>query len=235
MEIIYEHLKEGVLHHAYLIEGQRAAAMDFVHSALDRAGIMSAGNPDVVIKEYSNFSIEASRELKEEHSQKSFGGGKRFFIISADGMLYDAQNSLLKIFEDPSGDSHFFIILPEIDSLLPTLRSRFFVVRGKSDMAEAEAEGERFLKMPAQARLDEIAEIIKKAEDAEDPGISKNYAFKILDGVEAAMFTHTRNKAKTEEQTFRFKEIYKARKYLFSSGASVKMLLEHLAVILPTK
>ena len=40
----------------------------------------------------------------------------------------DAEHALLKIFEEPKKNTHFFLIVPDKNALLPTLVSRFYFI-----------------------------------------------------------------------------------------------------------
>lgn len=85
-----------------------------------------------------NFKIEhaklvtAEAYISEEHT--------KYIIIAAKEFTDVAQNSLLKILEEPPRNIEFIIISPTKSNLLPTVRSRLPIVTSKTDMHLAELE-----------------------------------------------------------------------------------------------
>ena len=71
--------------------------------------------------------MDQARKIGLDSGRKSFAGGRKFFLIETNIVGEEAQNALLKIFEEPTEDTHFFVIMPQ-DILLPTLRSRMQMV-----------------------------------------------------------------------------------------------------------
>jgi DNA polymerase III delta prime subunit len=199
------------LHHAYLIEGSENKVRE-IFALLESWGFVAQANPDLFYKTYETFGIDEARELKQIQSEKSLGG-KRFFVITTQNMTTEAMQALLKVFEEPTPGNHFFIVLPDADAVLPTLLSRFFVIRGTKEASILEAE--KFLSLSPKGRLD----FIKKF--AKDHG--REDATKLVAGLEAVM---KKNNRPTEE----FSGLFAARRDLSSRGASVKMILEHLAL-----
>ncbi len=71
------------------------------------------------------IGIEKIRELRHEASLSLGAGGKRFFLIDeAERMSVAAQNSLLKVLEEPPQDSIFILVSGEEKRILPTIASR---------------------------------------------------------------------------------------------------------------
>src|SRR3989304_2582261 len=120
-------LDQENLHHAYLIEGGLDKAEE-IFANLSSFGIKTKGNPDLFYQTYETFGIDDARELKVIQSEKSFTG-RRFFILVIDNLTLEAMQALLKVFEEPTPGNHFFIILPAVDTVLPTLQSRFFLLK----------------------------------------------------------------------------------------------------------
>ena len=88
---------------------------------LESLGIKTSGNPDFCHMSFDSFKIDDARDLKSVEYEKGFGVGKKIFLISANNILLEAQNTLLKIFEEPIKNTHFFIITPNTDVLLKLL------------------------------------------------------------------------------------------------------------------
>lgn len=90
-------------------------------------------HPDVLIIEPNdkgNIKIEFVREAIQRAGYKPFEGRRRVTIIeSADGLDSAAQNSLLKMLEEPPASSVFILVTSLPDTLLPTVRSRCPLLR----------------------------------------------------------------------------------------------------------
>ena len=204
-------LDQENLHHAYLVEGGLDKAEE-IFANLSSFGIKTKGNPDLFYQTYETFGIDDARELKVIQSEKSFTG-RRFFILVIDNLTLEAMQALLKVFEEPTPGNHFFIILPAVDTVLPTLQSRFFVIRGKQKALLAEAE--KFLEFDKKKRLDFIKTFTKEAD--------RQKAIELVAGLESAM----KNK---KLPISAYEELWASKSFLKNRGASVKMILEHLAL-----
>ncbi len=55
----------------------------------------------------------------------------KYLILGSTSFTKEAQNSLLKLFEEPPRNIEFIIISPTKSNLLPTVRSRLGVVKGR--------------------------------------------------------------------------------------------------------
>src|SRR3989344_3817969 len=220
------YLRDKFLHHAYLIEGQYQSTLAGLKEFFkDTLKIESVGNPDVIVQEIETLTIDDARVLKEMASRKSFSGGKKIFVVGAQFFTREAQNSLLKLFEEPAQDVHFFIITRSGDALLPTLLSRLSrIATTETPNKEMEVLAEKLLKLtPAERLRDEtIKHIVEEKE--------KTRAIALLD--EFVRIIHKKNKITTENAKI-FKEITKQKDYLNDRAPSVKLILEYILLILP--
>src|SRR3989344_7787287 len=123
--MIKEHLNKNNSHHAYLIEGSRDEIVPEICEFLESTGMKISGNPDFYHIALDSFKIDDARNLKSLVNEKSVTPGTKAFIISANQLLLEAQNTLLKMFEEPTPDTVFFLIVPDADALLKTLVSRY--------------------------------------------------------------------------------------------------------------
>ena len=216
-------------HHAYFIH----AFKDSVHHLKDflkeKFNINHLQNPDFYHEKFETLGIDDSRKIKESHLSKSFTqDGKRIFVIEASNMTHEAQNSLLKIFEEPHEDSHFFLVMPSAQILLPTLRSRLLILNyGESDEqqdTEVKKEIESFLKL---SKKDKIAFVDDLAKDISDEKKNKSDAQEFLAGLELVIY-----KKYGLEKADALKAILKARDYLNDRSPSIKQLLEYVVLSL---
>ncbi len=225
--MISQHLDKNNLHHAYLIEGSLDSVMpelsDFVK-----------GMEIIQIKQDS-FKIEDARNLKSFANEKGVSG-KKVFIVSANNFLLEAQNTLLKVFEEPIADAHFFLIVPEASALLPTFISRFYFISTRQDLVQDLSEAEKFLAMPLRNRLEYIKELVAKSEGDEDENevidlnSTRAKSLKFLNNLESVLDAKM---SKTLLDTSYFHHIFKVREFLRMPGSSAKTLMESVALVVP--
>ncbi len=228
-------------HHAYCLIGT-TETRDHLISLLEKEhSITTQGNPDFFIRNFETFTIDDSREIKSLHSsrpvldpdKKDPGAGKKFFVLTMNGVTIEAQNSLLKLLEEPAEYAHFFLIIPSAHLLLPTVKSRMLQVEiedgsetsNKSGIKNSELvkDAQTFLKASQTKRL----EIIKKlTDDISKDKKTKQDAIDFLDAVQEVVYKE-KGVAKGKSH---LEAIELSRNYLNDRAPSVKMLLEYVAL-----
>src|SRR3569832_820306 len=114
------------MHHAYLYEGSLSQLEALGVSAkklFGFSGKTEAGSPDIHTYAYEKLNIEDARDLAAEAAFKSVSG-RALYILSAGSISFDAQQALLKLFEEPQEGSVFVLLTPP-GIVMPTHRSRF--------------------------------------------------------------------------------------------------------------
>ncbi len=229
MEALQEsYKKDKFLHHAYLIGGDRAFVLPVLRRFLEKdLGIKTQGNPDVVMQEFETFTIDDARNLKELASRKAFGGGKKIFIVASNFFTREAQNSLLKLFEEPTPDTHFFIITSNSETILPTLRSRLMktALEGEREDSDLANYAKEFLKLSSYARLE--ASYIKTMIEDKD----KQKALIFLDYLTKALRERVGGDIASYAEVFN--QMISSRNYIRDRSASVKLILEHISLVIP--
>ncbi len=209
------------LHHAYLFVTHEVDELvtelkNFLEKEL---GIKTAGNPDVSHQQFKTLSIEQARNLVEAQARKTVSSPekeqRKIFIIETDFITEEAQNALLKAFEEPTAGTHFFIISPQ-DTLLPTLRSRMHVVVHNS----ADKKSASILNLNLADRMAKVKEITDAISDEEK---TKQDAIALLNQIETELY-----KKGTEKSAPSLKICEDARQALYDRGAPVKMILENV-------
>ncbi len=185
-------------HHAYFLTGDTQQALDFLDKNLD---VEKQANPDYIFQKLETLSIDDSRNLKLIHSKKPFGE-KRIVIVQTESLPIESQNALLKLFEEPEPNNHFFIII-EKPQLLPTLKSRVQFVHFEKENDEVG----KFLKLGKKERLDYVKEL------------SKTEGYSLAHGI---------GQVKKDKKTL--EAVVKVKKYINDRGSSTKQLLEYLAI-----
>ena len=127
---MFENINKENLHHAYLLEGEGSVIVPELLKFMEKElKLVIRGNPDIWLGKFQTMSIDDARMIKETQSTKPISGDRRIFIIELNAVTHEAQNALLKVFEEPAQGTHFFIISPSSDIFLPTLRSLLLSVR----------------------------------------------------------------------------------------------------------
>src|SRR3990167_1696602 len=232
---ILDNLDKNNLHHAYLIEGAEEEIVPEIFKFMEILGIKISANPDFCHISVDSFKIEDARNLKSVEHEKSFSTGKKIFLISANNFLLEAQNTLLKIFEEPIENTHFFIIIPDINILLKTLVSRFYLIRTKTELGNELKEAEKFITMPTRNRIDFIKELLAEAEEDEENLVietssARSKALKFLNALETIL--QSKFLKNYSDFTF-FKHFFKVREFLNQPCSSAKSLMESVALITP--
>ena len=230
-------MSDSLTHHCYCIAGQPEYVIPRILSWLEeKVGYQATGNPDFRLAHYDVMGIDEARALKEAAERKAVSGGENVLIISARGITKDAQNALLKVFEEPLADTHFFLVVPTLEILLPTVRSRIHVEPG---LAEKEKNGTSslaiaFLSDSIPKRLKTVQGLLKKAEE----DASKRTLVAFLDELERGVAEARELKPNTredKESALALSEILEVKRYSRDRAPSFKLLLEHLALVLPER
>lgn len=198
---------------------------------LNSIGIEINNNPNVLLENYESFTIDNVRTLNEHHNQKSTNDGKKIFIIEALTINHEAHNALLKMFEEPTENTHFFFLIPRIDTLPDTLKSRAHLIyENHKENILGKDEATEFISMNKNNRIDYISKMVTKHKSAETSAPLRDDARVLLDATEYVL--RNKNKIIDENLAWKFNELLKAKKYLSTPGASVKMILEHIALVI---
>ena len=140
------------LHHANLLVGTPEEAESYLRSLCDSLDIKLANNPDFFAFRTETFGIDEARELRLLSTRKSITS-RKIFLITPMRLTIEAQNALLKTFEDPSPDTLFFLAVREEGLVVSTLRSRMQAIRIHGNNASMSAEAEKFLSLSIKNRL----------------------------------------------------------------------------------
>ncbi len=227
LEAFLENTDLETLDKTLIVEGDFDVVLEKIKKFLEKSGVACIGNPDVYIENFSTFAVDDAKTLVERSSLKSQTGGKTFSIFSCSAITSEAANKLLKLFEDPGEDKYFIMLVPRISDLLPTLRSRVTALSHTSDSLDPNAQ--EFLRLNPIERISFIAKLLDKYKDDEDTGVERNDMTFLLESIEKIL----KKNFPTEKNIDAFKSIDLYRDYLSLRGSSPKMLLEHLAFILP--
>lgn len=223
-------------HHAQLIEGNSESLQTLLLKIEKELGL-NKNHPDLSIFEFINEKLGIDDATKIRHAilRSPSSAPQNIIVIYAGTLTEVAQNSLLKIFEEPPKNSYIFLITTFIPHLLPTLRSRF--IEFKIDSTDKKAHdhdnsfdnstseslnellnAENFIKSKIEKRL----AIVKDIHSAMDKGsISIGEVWNFVNKIELYFINSSADKKDV---------LMRAQEFMHAPGNSVKMLLEYLAV-----
>ena len=98
--------------------------------------VLSGTHPDVHVLDRgtSPIRIDDVRAFLAEESLRAYEAPmKTYVIVHAQNMNAVCQNALLKTLEEPDGDTRFYLIAEDTQSLLPTILSRCAIQRVDAD------------------------------------------------------------------------------------------------------
>lgn len=194
-------------HHAYYIESQNPAEVSL--------GIATP------VEVFEKFGIDDAKSLISRAQLKQVQG-LNTFVLAISSITSEAQQALLKLFEEPQPGQTFIVIVPH-GVLLPTVRSRMLPYTGEVKEGKSGSEAKKFLGLSYKDRSASITALLK-----DDEGVKEKVRALLL-GLEAELFKKIKDKAAREG----LEDIAKVRSYVNDRSPSLKMLLEHLAVTLP--
>ncbi len=98
---------------------------DNLVSILKRIDDNSFTNLFIIEPEKGNIKKEVVKDIIKESIKTSMEDGPKVFIFNgAESLNVSSSNSLLKFIEEPIDDTYIIFIVDNIESLLPTIRSR---------------------------------------------------------------------------------------------------------------
>lgn len=208
------------MHHAYVAYGSPTRAKELALLLAKQLGIEIAHNPDLHIREYESLGVDEARSLSS-FAGLSGTGGKKLFVVAAQSLTREAQNALLKTLEEPASETYFALLVPR-GALIATVRSRLIEL-ALPERIEVHALAKEFIAAPPAVRSKLIAKVVEDKE--------KHAARELLDGIELLL---SRDMKKASVRSA-LSEVMTMRGFLTGPSPSVKMILEHLVLVVPVQ
>ncbi len=220
-------------HHAYFVAGDNARAVEAALAfAQNELGLETKGNPDVIVLHYSMFPVEEARKIADIASRAALGGKGKCIIIATDRIFHEAQNALLKTFEEPSEGTTLILIVSSEGVLIPTLRSRLLPLPGMRLSDESEIARE-FLATPA-ARSKVVERILDRAKSDKDEEkqAGRREARELVEGLVRAAYAARRKTPSPDLDAF-LSDLDRFIPILHERSAPLKPILEHVLITTP--
>ena len=224
------------LYHSYVVEGEPEETAKALLAFLIDRGEIDHDSPDLLLQKYESLSMDDSYQIKDWHSHRCISQNKKICILAAKFINREAEQTLLKIIEEPLTNTHFFIIIPDASILQPTILSRVQIIKtnlaSSPEQLSLKEAARFFLAYALKDRVEHVALIVKNNKEAVGSGQLRHYAISLVNEIEGLIYLKFKKDKKNSDIQFQLNELAKARDYLSLPGSSVKMILEHLALIL---
>ena len=209
-------------HHCYGFESHGLQVSDF-DEYIDRERFSY-----IFARHYDSFLVGDAREIKSLAVEKT--DKEKLFIISFTHINSEAQNTLLKIIEEPRPQTTFFFIFPQSKKLLPTIRSRMEIISLNRvlNKNERKINVKKFVTLPLNEKFSLIKELNRKPkkDETDFEKMTKSDLQNFLDDLE---IFYAKQKPSTKRNTI-LQLITQSRGYMNASSVSIKMILDNLAV-----
>ena len=202
------------MHHANLLIGAPEEAESYLRSLCENLGVWLPNNPDFFAFKMETFGIDEARELRLLSVRKAVIARKIFLIIPT-RLTLEAQNALLKTFEDPFPDTYFFLAVREEGLVIPTLRSRMQTIRVHRGDASVSGDAEEFFSLSIKERLLFAQRFVDE----------KKNLLVFLDSLLLLL------KSKEKERGL-VKSVYAIRRLTRDSAVAPRLVIEHLSLVL---
>ena len=224
--LIVSDLATGVARALHAAEGMLGALPD---------GKQRAKDTDITVLRYGLFSVDDARALSSIAFRTARTKAGRALIVSAERLFHEAQNALLKLFEEPPEHTLIILVVPSSGTLLPTLRSRLRELprepRRAGHGADAAAE---FLRAGKAEREKMLAKLIERSrsDDADKKQAARAEALRFAEGL--ARVAHEAWRTGADDETRRFlRDLDRFVPILNDRAAPLKPILEHIGLTLP--
>ncbi len=221
------------LYHSYIIEGNPAILSREIIKFLKKRGELEDKSPNLLFQEYESFGIKDGILIKEWHSKLALGDKKKFCVLSTKFINKEAEQSLLKIIEEPSLDTHIFIIVPDSSALLDTILSRVQVVKiSDKEKKNARKTAEAFISLKPKDRLFMIENFIKENTEENNSGKLRYETIKLINELENIYYSKFKTNMSQKKNRIILEELKKNRNFLKQPGSSAKYILQNMALII---
>ena len=225
-------------HHAYYVVAEQEAgvsrALTFARETL---GMDVEGNPDIVILRHGLLSIDDARRLIRHAGQTGVHGSK-LLVITAERIFHEAQNALLKVFEEPPEGTTLILVLPSAGLLLATLRSRLLELPqlhgGPLTPPVIAQEVRTFVSASQSEREKIVAKFLERAKSDKDEEKQavRGEVLRLIEGLTEVAHDIWKRQPDAELTLF-LEEMNRFIPILHERSAPLKLIFEHVLLTMP--
>jgi hypothetical protein len=226
--------------HAYVIEGNAEdvvlLAREFAAQSLS---ITKGNSPDIQVYTFGHFSVEDARRVIDAAAQSAIGDS-RLIVLHATRFFHEAQNALLKVFEEPPEGVVIILGVPTAGILLPTLRSRLTALPGgrSAPLSDPASLAAGFLAMGKQEREKYAAKLVERtrSDKQETKDQARAEAQELMAGLTALAYSRLHETAsdRDRDELRQFAEDLSAFAPIMHERATpLKLIFEHLLLVIP--
>lgn len=227
MELILKELftpAKSPKHHAFLWPGEVATLAPLLRQTLISDWGAPAG--EVLERVFDKMVVDDSREFKTLLGAP-LTGSQRYIIFGFNDITPEAAQALLKVLEEPPAGFIFFIITRELLLLPATIISRVWLVGEAGESSKV-----KFFTLSPAERLAVITKTLDKLDEADES--ARNYALNVLNSVEEELNLKLKKEPANPKWPVAAAILYESRESLRGVRVSVKLILERLALGLPS-
>lgn len=214
-------------HHAYYLVGRGDEGLEAAYAFAHTLGL-SKGDPDIIVLRPALFSVEEARKLSELASRTPSKGDRKIVIALAERIFHEAQNALLKTFEEPVEGTYLVLVVPAEGTLIPTLRSRLLPLPVASVVSSAAAE---FWNGTSAARKKIVDELLEdaKSDKAQEKQAARSAVLAFVEGL--VKLSHERRREPSIHAWL--EDLNRFIPILHERSAPLKLILEHVLLVAP--
>jgi hypothetical protein len=159
-------------------------------------------------------------------------GEEKIMVIAPERIFHEAQNALLKLFEEPPPATTLVLIVPAVGNLLGTLRSRMQPLSESGSVVSTEAQA--FLAASGAEREKVISKLLDRAKSDKDEEkqAARGEALRLAEGLQLSAYASLLEKEHAGVRAFA-SDLDRFMPILHERSAPLKPIFEHLMLTLP--
>lgn len=189
-------------------------------------GIDIESHGDTIVHIVDSLSVDFAREIKGWTEGMPQYRPSKVLILAPTIFPHVSQNTLLKTFEEPSGNTQIVLVVKDSSMLLPTILSRAVVYTIASEQNKYD---ESLLRLAPYERLSHDDAITMLKTGLQKPSKEKVLAF--FENIAGAVLQSTYGDKERREA---IQVLTTVTPYIHNQGASIKMLVEYTCLQLPS-
>jgi len=221
--------------HAYLLTGDIEeginSALTFAHEKLNQA---EGKNADLIVQRHGLFSVANALSLAEIARRAPDGVQGKVIVVSLTRIFHEAQNALLKLFEEPPTKTTLILIVPSDGMLLPTLRSRLMRLQSGKPLRGV---GEQFICITQAEREKIIAKLLTRSKSDNDveKQRARNEIVELVSGLMHVAYRELEEVSRVERAEILafLEDLSLFYPMLHERSAPLKPILEHMLLVIP--